>query len=104
MYVSIVVFQCVNVASLRGVSQLYAATMTVARLYYCKLGNRHTHLVFNGVVTMHTKTQAFLPLLIQGYIHTRTVYVCAPPWYALLPQYKLHSRYAAACKPNERKY
>ena len=67
-----------------------------------------TYSVFNGVVTMQTKTQAFLPLLIQGYIHSqgyaRTVYVCAPPWYALLPQYKLHSRYAAACKRNERKY
>ena len=64
--------------------------------------------VFNGVVTMHPKTQAFLPLLIQGYIHAQayacTVYVYAPPWYALLPQYKLHSRYAAACKRNEGKY
>ena len=38
---------------------------------------------FNGVVTMQTKTQEFLPLPIQGYIHAqgyaRTVYVCAPP-------------------------
>ena len=44
---------------------------------------------FNGIVTMDTKTQAFLLLLIQGYIHAQTdahtVYVCALPWHALLP-------------------
>ena len=48
-----------------------------------QIGEQTYTSVFNGVVTMQTKTQAFLPLLIQGYIHAqgyaRTVYVCAPP-------------------------
>ena len=51
---------------------------------------------------MLTETWAFLLLFMQGYIHAHayacTVYVLALPWYALLPQYKVHSRYAAACK------
>ena len=72
---------------------------------FLQIGEQTYTSVFNGVVTMHTKTQAFLPSLIQGYIHAQayalTVYVCAPPWYALLPQYKLHSRYPAACKRHE---
>ena len=30
-----------------------------------------------------------------------TGYVFALQWYALLPQYKVHSTYAATCKRNE---
>ena len=61
---------------------------------------------FHGIVTMHTEIPAFLPLVIQGYMHAQacacTVDVLALLWYTLLPQYKMHSRYAAARKRNEK--
>ena len=38
---------------------------------FLQIGEQTYASVFNGVVTMHNKTRAFLPLLIQGFIHAQ---------------------------------